>query len=187
MGANSLTYPTNVSGFLATLQDTITRPADTTAYASGDIVSTSTTAATVQASGFFEFTNAAFAGPVSTSNGGVRIEAVRIRKSGTSVTNASFRLHLWNARPATVNNGDNAAFSGAVSGVANYLGAFDITLDRVFTDGSAGRGLAVSGSPMSVTIHSSTTIFGLIEARGAYTPSSAETFTAVMEVYRFAA
>lgn len=178
MGANSLTYPSAVSGFCFVAQDTFTRPADTTAYASGDLVANSTTAATVQSSGILEFTNVGF-------GGGLRLEAVRIRKTGTTTTNGSFRVHFWNARPATVTNGDNGAFS--ISGAANYLGAFDVSTDRAFTDGAAGRGLAVTGSPLNVTLHTGTTLYGLVEARAAYTPASGESFSIIVEGYRFAA
>lgn len=148
-----------------------TRPADTTAYASTDLVANSTTAGSVAA---MSFTVARVAG------GSGMIRRCRIRKSGTSVTNASFRLHLFNAAPATITNGDNGAFS--VSGVADYLGAFDVNVDRAFTDGAAGNGLPINGSEINFALTSGTAIYGLLEARGAYTPASGEVFTVSLEV-----
>lgn len=150
---------------------TMTRPSDTTAYAVGDLVANSTTAGSV--------TPLAFA--VSrVTGGGVLVRRARIRKSGTSVTNAQFRLHLYRATVATVANGDNGAWS--TDGVANYLGALDVTVDRAFTDGAAGNGVPLSGSEIGAIPTSGSTIYGLLEARAVYTPGNAETFTVSLEV-----
>lgn len=153
---------------------TLTRPADTTAYASGDLVANSTTAGSVVA--------LSFASGVLAEGGCVRIERARLYKSGTSTTNASFRLHLFNAAPTGIANGDNGAWS---TNRAGYIGAFDVTIDRAFVDGAQGSGISLTGSPMTATIPSGTTLYGLLEARAAYTPGNAETFNAVLEVYRF--
>lgn len=150
------------------------RPADTTAYASGDLVANSTTNTSVVA--------ISFANAVLAEGGCVRVERARLSKSGTSTTNASFRLHLYSATPSTIANGDNAALLTARAG---YVGALDVTVDRAFSDGAHGAGVSLTGSPMTIAIASGTTLYGLLEARGAYTPASAETFTAVLEVYRF--
>lgn len=171
---NPLPVTTTIAaGFGAVASASFSRPADTTAYASGDLVANSTTAGSVV--------------PVSLLNavreeGGVsRIERVRLRKTGTSITNASFRVHLFSAAP-TVTNGDNGAF---LSILANYIGAFDVVIDRAFSDGAAGAGLPVNGAAATFTIPSGTTLYALIEARGAYTPVSGETFTVIAELYRF--
>ena len=166
----------NVESFCDILTSTvITRPADTTAYASGDLVANSTTAGSVTA---FSFANA-----VRFPGGSVRIERCRIQKSGTSVTNASFRVHLYAAAPASVSNGDNGAW---LSPIANYIGAFDVTVDRAFTNGAEGAGLTLTNTPMTCkAAGSAITLFALLEARGAYTPASAETFTILLEAYRF--
>ena len=153
---------------------TVTRPSDTNVYASGDLVANSTTAGSV--------TPITFASAVLAAGGCVRVERARIFKSGTSTTNASFRLHLFSATPSTIANGDNAAFLTARTG---YVGALDVTIDRAFSDGAHGAGVSLTGSPMTITIASGTTLYGLLEARGAYTPASAETINAVLETYRF--
>ena len=142
-----------------------TRPADTTAYASGDLVANSTTAGSVVA---MTLTVARVAA------GSLMIRRLKLGKSTTSVTNASFRVHLFRAAPSTVTNGDNGAFS--VSGRADYVGAYDVTVDRAFTDGAVGFGLPVVGSDMTVALASGTSLFALIEARAAYTPGNAEVF-----------
>lgn len=160
-----------IGGTMALASANFTRPADTTAYASGDLVANSTTAGSVAAMQFTATRIAAGSG---------MIRRLRLRKSGTSVTNASFRLHLFKAAPGTITNGDNGAFS--TSGVADYLGALDVTMDRAFTDGATGHGLPVTGSEINFKLASGQTIYGLLEARGAYTPASGETFTADLEI-----
>src|SRR5436305_14342879 len=106
-----------------------TRPNDTTAYASGDLVANSTTAGSV----------APLAFPLGNSYGVGQFRMVRARltKSGTGVTNASFRVHLYGAQP-TPANGDNGAWS--TDQAANWLGNIDITSLLAFTDGATGTG-----------------------------------------------
>jgi len=110
---------------------TFTRPADTTAYASADLVANSTTAGSVTPMSF----------AVGRPNAGGQIRRVRIVKSGTSAANATFRLHLYSASP-TVANGDNGAFS--TDKAANYNGFVDVTAANTvaFTDGTAVHGCA---------------------------------------------
>jgi hypothetical protein len=62
--------------------------------------------------------------------------------------------------------------------VADYVGAIDVALDRAFTDGAAGD----ASADMAVKLASGTTLYGLLEARAAYTPVSAEVFTATLDV-----
>jgi hypothetical protein len=92
------------------------RPNDTTAYASGDLVANSTTAGSVVPMSF----------PLGGNSmpGTTRVARVRLSKSGTTATNASFRVHLYGASPV-VANGDNGAWS--TDQAANYLGAIDVT------------------------------------------------------------
>lgn len=152
----------------------MTRPADTTAYASGDLVANSTTAGSV--------VPLVFNGVGRVQGGGVRIIAARIAKSGTGVTNAAFRLHLFSSAPS-LGGGDNAAL--AMGPLASYLGALDITVDRALTDGSFGRGVPLVGVIMVAKLGAAETrLWGLLEARGAYTPASGEAFTVTLELER---
>lgn len=162
-----------VGGHAATPSATFTRPADTTAYASGDLVANSTTAGSV--------VPMSFAAAARVAAGSFAIRRVRLRKSGTSLTNASFRVHFYSASP-TPANGDNGAWS--TDGVANYLGAFDVTMDRAFTDGAHGAGLPIQGSEVAVALASGQTVYALIEARSAYTPASGETFATTPEIWQ---
>lgn len=139
-----------------------TRPADTTAYASGDLVANSTTAGSVVAMNF------------GVTPGPLQIRRVRVSKTGTSVTNTSFRLHLYAGLP-TVANGDNGAISSTQA--ANYLGQVDVSVAQAFSDGAAGMAATeINCFPAGVAI------YGLLEARAAYTPASAEVFTVALEI-----
>jgi hypothetical protein len=147
-----------------------TRPGDTTQYASGDLVANSTTAGSVVP---MTFTIARVAG------GSGMIRRARIRKSGTGITNSSFRLHLYNTAP-TVTNGDNGVWLSNQS--ATYIGAIDINVNRAFSDGAAGNGAPLDGSEINFALASGTSVSGLLEARGTYTPGNAEVFTVELEV-----
>lgn len=144
-----------------------TRPADTTAYASGDLVANSTTAGSVVPLAFND------------CNRGqgihARIRRVRVITSSTSTTNASFRVHVFYASP-TVANGDNAAIS--FNQALKYIGQVDVTVGQAATDGAAGSATC----DMLFNTTSGTILYGLLEARGAYTPTSAEVFTVKLEI-----
>lgn len=159
-----------VRNYIAAPTGNFTRPADTTAYASGDLVANSTTAGSVT-----PVTLAA----ARISGGTGSIRKVEIRKSGTSITNAIFRVHLYLTSP-TVTNGDNGAWLS--NNVANYLGAFDVVMDRAFSDGAAGTGVPLAGGEINFVASGSANVFALVEARAAYTPASAEVFTLRLEV-----
>jgi hypothetical protein len=151
--------------------NTTTRPADTTQYAAADLVADSTTAGSVT---YPTIQCARYADQPTT------LLRMRLRKSGTVILNASFRVHLYNAQP-TVSNGDNAAW--LTNNVANYVGAFDVTISRAFTDGSIGFGFPVTGSvDITTPVSGQNYLFYLIEARAAYTPISGEVFTPILEV-----
>jgi hypothetical protein len=147
-----------------------TRPANTTAYASGQLVANSTTAGAVV--------------PLALSVGGnsmpgaTRITRVRLFKSGTVATNASFRVHLYGASP-TPANGDGGAWS--TSQAASYLGSIDVASMKAFTDGCADVGAAAAGSEFLLRLPAGTVIYALIEARAAYAPAASEVFTLTLE------
>jgi hypothetical protein len=146
-----------------------TRPTDTTPYASGDLVANNVTAGSVTP---LSWTVAR----VAAGSGMVR--RARVKKSGTTVTNAQFRLHLYAASP-TVTNGDNGVW---LSTQSSYLGSFDVTVDKVFSDAAEGNGAPLIGSEVNFALASGQTIYGLLEARAAYTPANAEVFTVELEV-----
>jgi hypothetical protein len=160
---NGAVYMTKWS--VAQTGKTFTRPADATAYASGDLVANNVTAGSVVPLSFTTSAN-------GTNVGGGQIRRVRLSKSGTSVTNAAFRVHFYSVTPVAA-NGDNGVWS--TSQAAAYLGSIDVTVDKAFTDGA-------SGSATGEINFIGSSLFALIEARGAYTPANAETFTLTLEI-----
>lgn len=143
------------------------RPANITAYASGQLVANSTTAGSVIPLTF----------SVRNENIGSIVRRVRMRKNSTGVSGSSFRVHLYNTLP-TVTNGDGGVWLSTTSG---YIGAFDVTIDKAFSDGAAGQGQAVTGTGIDVNLIYGT-VYGLVEARGAYTPVASEVITVELEV-----
>lgn len=143
-----------------------TRPADTTAYASGDLVANSTTAGSV--------VPVTLANVASGAGMSAQVRRVRIRKSGATITNGNFRVHLFASTAPTVSSGDNAAIVIA-TGAANYLGQVDVTLSQTFTDGGFGA------TATEINLYGVQTVYALLEARAAYTPASAEVFTVSIE------
>lgn len=145
------------------------RPADTTQYAIGDLVANSTTAGSVVPLPMV-VTHAAGAG--------VKIGRARLLKGGTSFTSAAFRVHLYRDSP-TPTNGDNGAWLTTVS---TYLGYIDIAMSQTFSDDCIGLGSPSIGDAIRcMPATASRTIYALIEARGTYTPASAEEFTLTLE------
>lgn len=157
-----------------TFSATFTRPSDTTQYASGDLVANSVNDSTAA---YMTFANVAI-GP----GRGFKVKRVRIKKSDTDVTSAAFRLHLFSAAPTFTSAGDNSAIASVLQGAANWLGSLDVTAMISLQDGDVGQGLPVSGAEIFVRPGDDLNLYGLLEARGTYTPASAEVFIVYIEV-----
>lgn len=159
---------------IAVVSANFTRPSNTTAYTSGDLVADTVTAGSVAP--------LTFATAARTTAGSGQVLRARLKKSTNTTTAASFRLHLYKSSP-TCTNGDNDAWLTTQSG---YLGSFDLdasgSAGRVFSDPAAEViGVPTVGSQVNF-VATATTIYGLLEARGAYTPGSAEVFTVELEI-----
>lgn len=172
--------PAWTPGGLLTVTASLARPADTTAYAVGDLVANSLSAGLVVA---LELTGATRA-----AGEAVRIERVRLRKSAPGLTNAAFRVHLFR-KPPSVSVGDNGVFNAsgvlALADIEGHVGAVDVVMDTAAVIGARGVGLPSVGAGMTCesaggTGHE-TSLWALIEARGAYTPAAGETFHVTLE------
>lgn len=140
-----------------------TRPADTTAYASADCVSSSTSAPSQ-----LELTNCA-----RVSGGDGWIVGVQLWKSTLSTTAVSFRVHFFNTAKTPTN--DNSALVIAYTDKEEYIGSVDLQVvgNSAFT-ASLGTDAA---APSKLSFKSSaTSLWCVLEVRGAYTPGNAETF-----------
>jgi hypothetical protein len=168
--------PAVTVGLTTVKTSSFTRPADTTAYNVGDQVNDNTAAGSVTPLQFVA---------ASANGGSGMVRKARIRKTSVgagALTNASFRLHLFTVAPTVSSAGDNSVFTN-VSGLAGYAGALDITVDRLLGDGSVGSGGAHSGAEVNyVCAAGDTKLYGLLEAAGAYVPTSGETFNVDLEL-----
>lgn len=164
----------SVGGIIAMPSESMTRPADTAIYASGDLVANSTSAGSV----------AYTAIEVAREAGGSGvIPRVRLHKTGTSVTSAAFRVHLFSGDAPAFTNGDNGVF--IPSNTLGYLGAFEVVSMLAGSDGASGEGYPLVGPSIGFDLAGSdNSIHWCLEARGTYTPASAEVFTLTPEVWQ---
>lgn len=166
---NDTGNPVAVKGDVFRIAASFGRPADTIAYAFGDLVANSTTAGSVVPMPFV----------LGMSKGLIRSAKFKT-SNATLASGATFRLHLWSQAP-TVTGGDNAAVFATAAGLATsagYLGYVDCTADVWFSDGSEGRGYP---SPdIHFDLGTGSTVYGLLEARGAITPASGATITCTL-------
>lgn len=139
-----------------------TRPTDTIAYTSGDGVSNSTTAPTA-----IEFTNAA-----RVNSGSGLIISSKLTKSSPPTTNASFRLWLFTSAPSNVPL-DNAAFGISFANRITRIGYIDFTS---FVAGTDCAESVASGIQLPFKLPGGSSLFGILQALGAYPPISGEQF-----------
>jgi hypothetical protein len=152
------------------LSASFTRPSNTTAYAVGSLVANSVTAGSVVPMSF-QLGN-------SWPIGQFRINRARLNKSGTGVSNAAFRIHLYET-PPTPANGDGGAWLTDQS--LHWLGNIDVGSMLAFSDGAQGTGSLPAGSEGMIRLAAGKTLYGLLSALGAYAPAANEVFTAVLE------
>lgn len=151
------------------------RPANTTPYSAGNLVANSATAASVVPMSF----------NVEGCMGRGKVRRARIAKSNATLTNAQFQLHLYSVNPCAVapTNGDGGAW---VTSKAGWLGSLSLgaAMKQAFTDGAediavpdAGTEIIFSDLPGPTAV-----LYGLLVAKGAYAPASAETFSVTLEI-----
>lgn len=165
---------------LLTVTASFSRPADTTTYAAGDLVANSTTAGSVAP--------AELVGAARAAGEAIRVERIRLRKSGANLTNAAFRVHLF-TKPPSVTVGDNGVFGAAgvlsVADIEGHVGAMDVIMDTAGAIGARGLGVPMAGAGITCEPAGGagveTSLWVLIEARAAYAPGSGETFFVTLE------
>ena len=148
--------PITTGGLTSRPSSVKSRPANTTQYALYDLVANNATAGNVSP---FQWT-------VGNGRGG-RIFGCTVFKTGTSVVNTLFRLHLFSALP-TVTNGDNATL---VPVGASRIGTLDINVDLACSDGAVGDGEPTYRAYVPFD-QDTDIVYGLLEARAAYAPAS---------------
>lgn len=140
-----------------TASDTITRPANTTAYDALDVVST-------EAGEILTFTNIGGLGSeILINNITMRIDVGTI-PSGMS----TFKLHLYNTAPTAI--ADNATYNLPSGDRSKYLGSIDIP-----TPTDIGDTLWSQNHSLGIIVKlaaNSTTLYGILQTVTGYTPSS---------------
>ena len=144
-------------GFRSEVQ--FTRPANTTAYTANDVVGSATSA-------IHEFTQ------VGPRGGDVIVFAAELMVNLTAVPSgmSSFRLHLYSSSPTAIL--DNAAFDLVAADRDAYMGfvEFGTPEDLGSSLFSQARFVYMESQLQSAV----TSIWGQLETRGAYTPTSGE-------------
>jgi hypothetical protein len=141
----------------------VTRPADTTAYASGDSISNSTTAPSP-----ITLTN------VARVNGGLITPASLVVMADSTAFAGAIRIHFYNSSPTAAN--DNAAFTTVDQ--TGYLGFVTATLANI---GGRATGFVAAGDmPVLVAGAASRNLFLLVEAAAALTPTSGMTLDFIL-------
>jgi hypothetical protein len=157
-----------MSGQSSVFGASFNRPADTNAYAIGDLIANSVTAGSVLPMSI-----------VTRSAGGI-LNRVRLKVNDTAWKGGTIRVHLFNSQP-TVAVGDNGALNTGETYAfteSNHLGYVDVTLAEQTSDGFA-KGFA---SWQVIFDVSGFGIYALLESRSAPTPGSAKTFTLALEI-----
>ena len=153
----AVVFSGSVTGYSASAAKT--RPNDTTAYAAGDVVAESASAGTV-----WTFAS------IGPSAGRILITAASLRVDVSSVPSGmgAFRLHLYDASPTAIN--DNAAFDLPSGDRSKYLGFIELS-----TPEDLGATLWIEDTTVRKQVKlaaSSTSLFGILETRAAFTPTA---------------
>ena len=150
-----------IGGRIVTSEKEFTRPADTTAYASGDCVSSSTSAPATQ-----ELTSAA-----RVSGGSGYITGIVLSKSTASTTAVPFRIWFFNSTRTPTN--DNSALVLAYTDKSSLLGYADVNV--VGTSGFTCA-FGIENAARLPFVSSGTSLWYVLQVLGSYTPGNAETF-----------
>jgi hypothetical protein len=158
---------TRVGGYTVHRSSTITRPADTTAYAAGDAMTDSTSAPTVAS-----ITNAA-----RNSGWSGVITSAKLIDSGAPATAGEFEVWIFDTT-FTADN-DNSAFTPTDAECLTVVRIIPFPSYNSYVGTASGNRVyqADSFSQEFVCGATTTSLFWALVCRNAYTPISAETFT----------
>ena len=159
-------------------QDSITRPNDANIYTAGDAISDNATTATAAGCFTLDFKTPA-------AGGSIQLTDFTLHKSDHDVTAATFWLLLFDAMPAVAGWEDNGALA--------ITDAEMLTCKAVVTFPAASWANVITGDVMTVCPTQpigivfpagSTTLYGILVAGDAYTPSASEILTLTAHAIR---
>lgn len=149
----------------------ITRPANTTAYATGDVISD------VTGDAHYTFSNALKAGGKERGLSGTILSAHLISSANVAV---KLDAELWLFHTDIAAVADNGLFAPTDTEMLTLLGIVDFPTASwkvgVSTVGAAGNAV-VRMDDLGITIKGGRTLYGQLVARNAYIPVSGEVFT----------
>src|SRR5260370_35236625 len=148
---------------LFVISTSFTRPNDTIAYTTGDLVANSTTVGSVVPLKF----------RIPGATGYAKITGVGIAKSTTTSTLAKWKVHLYNAVP-TPNNGDNGVWLTTGLGYITNIAVDSSTL--TFSAGT-NKSTASLVTPLPIQGDSGGFVYAFLADNGGYTPAANEVFT----------
>jgi len=167
---------TQIRGMGRTISANFSRPADTTAYAAGDVVANSTSAPVIMT----------FARATVESGSAGRIAQAICIDSANVATKPDLELWLFDTTVAMDN--DNAAFTPTDAELATLIGviAFPTASFKVgdATGGASGNSVCDIQDinlPFN-TVPASNKIYGILVVRNAYVPVSGESFTVRIKI-----
>jgi hypothetical protein len=164
--ANSL--PVTLSAPNIVAASVFTSPHAASAYTVGNLVANSATAGSVTPMAF----NIAPANGVAVGIAKARLYVQGSGGAGPVVTNGTFRMHVFGQSPTSA-NGDGSAFSETM---VNWCGTLTGTLLNAGTDYSVAELVPDFGSFIGCApAGGSTTVYGLLEARAAWSPATSNT------------
>ena len=171
--------PSSGSYFTNVVSSVLTRASDTTAYTANTTVcllKSVTACAPLTIS------------IAQTNAGKGLITRISLLKSGATTTNANFTIWLFSAAPGVASPAqyDNVSYTGPrIADMPNYIGSAVCATPVATSDTSAGvwydcslSNPNTSGALVFQALAGSTNVDALISVNAAYTPVSAETFTA---------
>ncbi len=138
-----------------TASASITRPDNATAYNALDVVSTA-------AGAVMEFANVGAAGDLVVILSSLMTVAVAAAPNGC----VGYYLHLYNAAPTAIADGD--AYNLPATDLTKYLGKITIS-----TPSDLGDNLVAQDTGINLPVKlASTSLYGILQTIGAYTPSA---------------
>lgn len=164
----------SVGGYTTVVEASFTRPSNTTQYTAGDAVSDDTSSPTT-----LEFSSCA-----RVDGGEGLVVSVRLVDSANQSTKGSFELWLFDTEPTAME--DNAAFDPTDSECTNVVGIVEFT-GTFIGDATAGSGgnIVFQSDQLNFPFQcgdESTSLWGQVVVRNAYTPVSAEVFTILLDI-----
>ena len=153
---------------------TITRPANTTAYAANAVLSTATT-------GLSAFPT--FALPVGNNTRATINNVMIVSSNGAAATKGQFAVYLFNvANPTVPTNGynDGQAFAPTVAALATTTNEIVGVVPSLIPMGTAAYGYGLINDTRQVVTDASGNVYLAVVLQNAYTPASAETITVIV-------